>query len=136
MSTCNPLDLESLGSWSTKPKNFPGTNLEWRGSFHKAIMIINSSKTQTWAFQFAKFSLFLRIRIFNSIYFTHCPSTRLTGTSFCQVLNKYLGDFANSIGICKSLIEWNLELFACFQNFKHYLKMLKSSTWWTCTSIP
>ena len=25
MSTCNRLDLESLGSWPTMPKNFPGT---------------------------------------------------------------------------------------------------------------
>ena len=23
--TCNQLDLESLGSWTTMPKNFPGT---------------------------------------------------------------------------------------------------------------
>ena len=28
MSTCNPLDLESLGSWPTMSKNFPGTALD------------------------------------------------------------------------------------------------------------
>ena len=28
MSTRNRLDLESLGSWPTMPKNFPGTGLE------------------------------------------------------------------------------------------------------------
>ena len=26
MSTCNRLDLESLGSWPTMPKNFPGSD--------------------------------------------------------------------------------------------------------------
>ena len=30
MSTCNRLDLESLGSWPTMPKNFPGTVVEGR----------------------------------------------------------------------------------------------------------
>ena len=28
MSTCNQLDLESLGSWPTMPKNFSGTRVE------------------------------------------------------------------------------------------------------------
>ena len=28
MSTCNRLDLESLGSWPTMPKNFPGTSVD------------------------------------------------------------------------------------------------------------
>jgi hypothetical protein len=28
MSTCNRVDLESLGSWPIMPKNFPGIGLE------------------------------------------------------------------------------------------------------------
>ena len=70
MSTCNGLDWESLGSWPIMPKNFLGIDLEWTGSFHKATRIINSSRTQTRAFQFAEFSLFLRSRIFSSLDFT------------------------------------------------------------------
>ena len=31
MSTCNRLDLESLGSWPTMPKNFPGTDVGLHG---------------------------------------------------------------------------------------------------------
>ena len=40
MSTCNQLDLESLGSWPTMPKNFPGTRVGCQdfatdvGAFH------------------------------------------------------------------------------------------------------
>ena len=64
LSTWNWLVLETLGSWLTMPKNFPGTALEWIGSSHQATVIINSLRTQTLAFQFAKLSLFLRIQIF------------------------------------------------------------------------
>ena len=115
------------------PKNFPGIGLDWIGCFLKALMIINSLRTQTWAFQRSHYCL--GFGFFSSLDFTNCPSTCLIGTRFCQILNKYLANFANSIRIFKSSNEWNLELFACFQNFKHHLKVSKSSTWWTCASI-
>ena len=37
MSTCNRLDLESLGSWPTMPKSFPTNALDFQTSFKEQL---------------------------------------------------------------------------------------------------
>ena len=47
MSTCNQLDLESLGTWLTMPINFPGTGLHSWEQAHCPVLFLQGTRITT-----------------------------------------------------------------------------------------